>query len=169
MRRAIVMTGRATKILGAATIVGASFFATLLVTPASPQSELFTPEPFVPWLMKFIQPTAAVETGSDLPVPRPRSGQQQAMAHQHEQHSQQQPTSRPREQATPPMPKFLLGPTMVPPDEPAIQQQPARMAMPAREEPVQQGPKFLLGPTMVPPDEDSVQPTRIAAQGPTRI
>src|SRR5215470_6332140 len=99
MRRVIVMTGRATKILGAATIVGASFFATLLVTPASPQSDMFAPEPFVPWLMKLIQPTAAVDTGSDvtLPVPRPRSGQQLAMAHQHEQYTQQQPTSRPRE------------------------------------------------------------------------
>src|SRR5215468_4564853 len=99
MRRMIVMTGRATKILGAATIVGASFFATLLVTPASPQSELFAPEPFVPWLMSFIQPAAPVETRSELPMPPPSAWRKQASAHQHEQYSEQQPTARPREQA----------------------------------------------------------------------
>src|SRR5882724_8424313 len=153
----IVMTGRiTTRILGATTIVGASFFATLLVTPALAQS---APEPFVPWLMKFFQPTAPVETAT-LPVPRPRPIQQppktaaaaqsnpltpavaynseQAvrqppMTHQHEQYSQQQPIPRPREQAN------------------------------------QQMPKFLLGPTMVSPNEQLIQPTRVAAAGPTTI
>src|SRR5215475_2420564 len=140
------MIGRTTtRIIGATTIVGASFWATLLVTPASPQSEQLAPEPFVPWLMKLFEPTASVETQSEspnLPVPRPRPVQQQklaaatqgtaASAHMHEQ-------TRPREQTMQQMPKFLLGPTMVPPDEPLIQRQPARTAMP---EPIQQGPKF---------------------------
>ena len=168
------MIGRTTtRIVGATIIVGASFWATLLVTPALPQSETDI-EPFVPWLMKFFEPAASVETRSEsaaLPVPRPRPVPQPpklaavtqgtpASAHMHE---------RPREQTIQPMPKFLLGPTMVPPDEPAIERQPARMATPAHEESIQQGPKFLLGPTMVPPDEQFIQPTKIAAQEPTRI
>jgi nitrite reductase (NO-forming) len=185
------MTGRiTTRILGATTIVGASFFVTLLVTPALPQS---APEPFVPWLMKFFQPRAPVETAT-LPVPRPRPIQQppksaaaaqsnpltpavahsseQAvrqppMTHQHEQYSQQQPIPRPREQANQQIPKFLLGPTMVPPDEQLVQ--PTRVAVPAREQANQQMPKFLLGPTMVSPDEQLIQPTRLAAAGPTTI
>jgi len=95
---------------------------------------------------------APVETAT-LPVPRPRPIQQppksaaaaqsnpltpavaynseQAvrqppMTHQHEQYSQQQPIPRPREQANQQMPKFLLGPTMVSPDEQLIQ--PTRIA-----------------------------------------
>src|SRR5215470_2059571 len=125
------MIGRTTtRIVGATIIVGASFWATLLVTPALPQSETDI-EPFVPWLMKFFEPAASVETRSEsaaLPVPRPRPVPQPpkiaavtqgtpANAHMH---------TRPREESIQPMPKFLLGPTMVPPDEQIIQ--PTRIA-----------------------------------------
>jgi nitrite reductase (NO-forming) len=118
-------------------------------TPAAAQSG--QPTPPMAHTQPIQQPTR-IPTAAQSGRPKP------AMMHANEESDQ-------------PMPKFLLGPTMVPPDEPAVQQ-PARMTtkmpMHANEESVQQGPKFLLGPTMVPPDEQEI-PTRVASQGPTRI
>src|SRR5215471_16155909 len=104
----IVITGRTTT-----TIVGASLLTMVLAAPASPQSDRVTqgpPEPFLPWLMRVVEPPAPVEPRTP-PMPRPRHIQQPAnlpaaaqsrptpaVAHMHEQAIQPPPTY-PREQS----------------------------------------------------------------------
>jgi len=135
----IVITGRTTT-----TIVGASLLTVVWATPASPQSE-----PLLPSLIQPIEESAAAQSE---PIPQPRQRPPKAPAA-----AQSKPPApalvRLREEPlkpppkvpaaaqsgapTPPMahahgqaiqqPKFLLGPTMVPPDEQVVQQ-PTRIA-----------------------------------------